>query len=251
MTNAKGAGDGSPPEQFTGPITGADLLALIKQKRVLRGIGYDAPKADSLEELALAVSVLRGRMRLGNGLLGPVMFVENQALSQEERESDARKLRATAALQTLAEILPPLRAELAAAATHSLWPRLFQSDLKGMDDLLDAIAKCWDNPSLIPRQEHNIFNYKNAARAHSDAYLVPPISPVKEIDNWHHFASYLADKFRDVVQAANPNRARLGTSHSGPVTRFLAAVIPHITDQTQNPSTDAIYQHLSKGNRSP
>jgi len=52
------------------------------------------------------------------------------------------------------------------------------------------------------------------------------------------------EKFRDVVQIANPNLPRLKLSNDGPVVRFLVATIPQITGEQLTPN--AVRQWLRR-----
>lgn len=61
---------------------------------------------------------------------------------------------------------------------------------------------------------------------------------------WHEFSPCLATLFREAVRAENPKLAPLKSSNKGPVVRFLAAVIPHITGET--PELGAIAKYLGR-----
>ena len=219
--------------EFDGPITGGDLRSMIVEARVLRDGRYRAPLPAMLEDLAMAASVLRGRVRVGR----------QADITPEGRLSNDRRKKATEALQKLAAVLPEIRAEIRERAANSPWPPLNDGQLEALDELAAAAARAWELPALMPDQEIEVLGNSGMARF-SDAWVVPSPSPEEEISRWHHFAPFLADAFRDAVQASNRTLPRLGVSVDGPVPRFLAAVIPHITGET--PNTVNVYQELKR-----
>lgn len=211
---------------------------LIERERVLRG-NFVLPSAEDLEELGKAVSVLRGRVRTANGVY----------LAPEQLQNDERKKLASDALQILADVLPALREEILGrpdVVSPEISDAMRFGHLSQIDALQMAVAAAMEYVWLIPHQELSISISEGMARF-SDAFTLPPPSPISEIQTWHHFVSYLADKFRDVVQTANPTlpRLRIGNGESAnPVVRFLAAVIPHITGE--EPKPDAIRKWLQR-----
>jgi hypothetical protein len=64
-----------------------------------------------------------------------------------------------------------------------------------------------------------------------------------EIENWRGIAKSIAGAFRIAMEARNCNVA-IGHSNTGPLPRFMAAVIPRITGE--NPTPAAIGQHLKR-----
>lgn len=222
-------------------ITGADLRTLIERGGLLRG-KYVIPSAVLLEDLASATNVLRAR----------VHRVLQARLEPKLRMSDERKRRASAALQTLADVLPGIRDDILAAPDVELPPHIAPPGLSSMMrwehlSQLDALARmvdeAWEFSWLTPFEEKFVsFTDKVALQPVPGAYAVPAPSPVRQIDRWHHFVVFLAEKFRDAVQAANPSLPRLANSNDGPVSRFLVAIVPHITAET--PTPDAVRKWL-------
>lgn len=224
--------------EYDGPITGTDLRALIQRNFVLRG-GYGPPSAEALEPLAFAVSTLRGRCRMGSQ--------DNWAPNLIAL--DAHQRRASEALQTLAEVLPVIRAELKRLPNTEPFP-MRASQLRQIDALNATVNEAWEWSCLTPLQELHLqvtgLNEPEAAGAawalaKSTAWSVPPPSPIRELHSWHHFAAWLADQFRDVVQATNPKKPRLGLGENGPVARFVALVIPLITGEQPRQSSVRIW----------
>jgi len=228
------------------PITGADLRRLMDRNKVLR-TDYVSPSASALDGLALDISVLRGRCRVGR----------REAWSAEARRADDLRRMGSAALATLAEILPEMRAECAAAFERAdkVDPMrlMFSQHIAEISALERVVADTWERPWITPMEEQQLAVIVGSdwAIQVSPAYKLPPppaISGVsfppdiREMHKWHHFAHWLAERFRDVVQAANPNLQRLALSNNGPVVRFFLAVIPHITGEA--PTAAAVRKRL-------
>jgi hypothetical protein len=231
--SAKSALRGLPSDFADRPITGADLRGLIDREQVL-GINYRAvvPGPAALQDLAMAVSVLRGRVRIGT----------DADLTSKQLLNDERKKIASKALEMLASVLPALREDILAApecgpSDISHFMRLMS--LSQLDALKNTVAEAWEYGWLTPHQELSAQVSVGAdwAVQHSDAYAVPAPPQDREIHKWHNFAAFLADKFRDVMQASNPSLPRLANGGASPnaVMRFLAAIIPHITGEEPDP----------------
>jgi hypothetical protein len=56
------------------------------------------------------------------------------------------------------------------------------------------------------------------------------------IEEWKHVAPGLADILRDALAGANPTKT-LRNSNGGPIARFIAHVLPHITGDSLAPET--------------
>jgi hypothetical protein len=222
-------------------ITGTDLRLFIERNKIL-GVKsrWKTPKPAELVGLANAISALRERVTAGtDASMSPEQLLINQ------RKEEVRK-----ALATLVRVLPDMQSDIS-----NLGDVLVASDfmfvarcLRQLNALQNAVNEAWDYNWLIPRQELfiRIVADGNWATKHSDGFSVPPLSCDREIHDWKHFAAFLADKFRDVVQASNPSSPRLTNGGGSPnaVMLFLAAVIPHITGQT--PTADAVRKHLKR-----
>jgi hypothetical protein len=221
--------------EFDGPITGADLLAVINKKRVCGR--YREPTAAQLDRLALAISLVRGRCQVGRP--------ETWTPGQIARDQLQRK--ASHALGTLAEVLPRLRADYEAEgpfpAPDDLGRLLLKERLEQIRELERIVADVWELTWLIPYQELHIL-----VTVESDWMVehcaLPAPTPVREIHKWHDFAFWLADKFRDVLQNCNPGRPRPGAAENGPVVKFLAGVIPLVTGE--EPKAAAVKEWLRR-----
>ncbi len=69
------------------------------------------------------------------------------------------------------------------------------------------------------------------------------ICPIVPLGRWQDFAWSLAGQFRDAMEAANPGIV-LQLSNDGPVARYVAAVVPHITGE--RPSVGAVAKFLQR-----
>lgn len=67
-------------------------------------------------------------------------------------------------------------------------------------------------------------------------------------EQWHQFAPWLADRFRVAMHSTNPGPV-LGTAAVGPLTCFLAAVIPLITGETPKPPAIGRYLQRMRHNK--
>jgi hypothetical protein len=219
-------------------ITGSDLRELIEQHRVLMG-DYVPPSASALTSLATAVSVLRGRCRQGKRV----------SWTPEMHARDQLRRRASQALATLIEVLPELEADSATQALEESDPLFRQMLLKDTEEIAAfrrVVEDTWERGWVIPFHEASIAVSVGAEWAiqHSEAWGVPAPTPVQETHTWHHFAAWLAERFRDVVQASNPSLPRLKNANGGPVAKFLAAMVPYITGE--RPSLDAVRAYLRR-----
>jgi hypothetical protein len=232
----------APSEFADRPITGADLRGLI----VLHG-DYVQPSAAALDDLARAVSVLRGRVRVGT----------DAHLTPAQLLNDQRKKRASEALAMLASVLPGLRENILAApdvGAPEISELMRLRDLSQIDMLQNTVKEAWEYDWLTPHQELSAQVVgADWAVQYSEAFAVPSPEPVhrarevRELHKWHHFATFLADKFRDVVKASNPGLPRLKNGNgeaTNPVIGFLVAVIPHITGE--QPKPDAVRKWLQR-----
>ena len=221
--------------EFDGPITGADLHSLIKRNVVLRG-DYAVPSAAALEALAAAISVIRGRCSIGR----------REGWTPEQIASDNLRGRASDALQTLAEVLPAIRAERLAQPHLAPFDALTALELGQIEALEAVVKKAWEYSWLTPHEEQHIQVVVGAtwAMEFSDAYAISPPAPDHEMSRWHHFVAWLADAFREVVAVRNPHLQLLGVPEHGPMLRFLACVIPCITGE--KPTQTAVRRCLQR-----
>lgn len=229
--------------EYDGPITGADLHALIERNAVLRG-NYAVPSSAALDALATAISVIRGRCSIGR----------REGWTPEQIASDNLRRRASDALQTLAEVLPAIRAERLAQPHLAPFDALTAMELSQIKALEAVVKKAWEYSWLTPHEELaiQVVVGETWAMEFSDAYAISPPAPDRELSRWHHFGAWLADVFRDVVQASNPRLPRLGNSNDGPVVRFLACIIPRITGEQPTPAAVRRWlQRQSEWGRNP
>ena len=231
------------PTDFDGrAITGANLRAIIVGENVILDSGVP-PSGKALDDLAVTVCLIRQRCRRG--------ILELQ--TPDHIASDRLRRKASEALQTLAKVLPAIRAEY--FKTPDLSPSELNSpmrlmELSQIDTLEGAVKEAQRYPCLTPLEELSIRVFSKLPRF-SVSYALPPPSPIQDICTWHHFAAFLADKFRTVVQANCP---KLDKGRSGVVqdataaARFVAAVIPHITGEVATPENVRkwIYRHPPK-----
>jgi hypothetical protein len=66
---------------------------------------------------------------------------------------------------------------------------------------------------------------------------------VPKLENWRDVAVGIASVFVSIMKWNNP-KLPFGLSNDGPVPRFVAAVVPLITDE--NPSVENVAQHLKR-----
>ena len=229
--------------EYDEPITGADLHALIERKAVLRG-DYAVPSSAALDALATAISVIRGRCSTGR----------REDWTPEQIASDNLRRRASDALQTLAEVLPAIRAERLAQPHLAPFDALTAMELSQIKALEAVVKKAWEYSWLTPHEEHHIQVVVGTtwAMEFSDAYAISPPAPDREMSRWHHFVAWLADAFRDVVAVRNPHLQQLGVTEHGPMLRFLVCIIPCITGE--QPTQTAVrrwLQRQSKGGDNP
>ena len=58
----------------------------------------------------------------------------------------------------------------------------------------------------------------------------------RDATNWKHVASILATMFCDAMATSNPG-VSFGNSNSGPVARFVSAILPQVTGDSVAPET--------------
>lgn len=218
---------------------GSDLRDIIVREKILSPPYYKVPAAHELNELGYVVWTLALRCRRG----------QMASWSQEEIERDQRLRRARDALRQLAAALPAIRdditedssrfsVEIVGKPSIDISSRLLSEDIGRLDRLHRAVLEANSYEFLKTQQERGI-----ATNFDFGGWSVPPPSQDCEIYLWHHFAAFLADQFRDVVQAANPTRERLRVGNgSNPVIKFLAAIIPKISGE--KPTLGTVREHL-------
>jgi hypothetical protein len=129
----------------------------------------------------------------------------------------------------LAEVLPPIQAELQEAirfCSHETGP--LNAVLQVQLDQLNALA------AHIEALQQDAW------------YMVPRTDEAKSAGLWSQYADMLAGALRKAMRSTNPG-LELGISNDNPVVRFIAAIAPHITDE--RPTVAAVAQHLKRARR--
>ena len=223
---------------------GSDLRDIIVREKILSPPHYKVPSAEELNELGYIVWTLALRCR--NGQLA--------RWSAEEIERDQRLRRARNALRQLADVLPAIRNDVVDDSSRvsmklvgkpniDISSLILSEDLGRLDRLHQVVLEATSYEFLRTQQEHAI-----STNLGFGGWSVPPPSQDREIHSWHHFAAFLADQFRDVVQAANPTRERLKVGNgNNPVVKFLVAIIPRITNE--RPTDRSVREHLRKAQK--
>jgi hypothetical protein len=194
-------------------MPGVKLREIFEEHRVVQG-NQKLPSAAAFDTLAWLVSAVRHVVELETRFW---------------RHSDSLRRRMADAMHELAEVLPPIQAQLRAAArfrSHETDPlnALLQAQLH----YLALLATCIE----ALQQDH--------------WYMVPRTDEAKSAGRWPEHANTLADAFRKAMHSTNPE-LELGVANSGPVVRFITAVVPYITDET--PTGAAVAQHLKRARR--
>jgi len=71
----------------------------------------------------------------------------------------------------------------------------------------------------------------------------PTTNPRKNSKEWHGIAKHLETAFVAAMRSTNP-KLDIGLSNEGPVTRFVVAVVPHLTGE--DPTAQGVAQHLKR-----
>jgi hypothetical protein len=229
-----GAGAGVSPD--TVPITPNRLRELIGD---VLSDHYRLPPVITFIPLARTATTLRDRCRLAM----------KNGWTDEDVQSDELRRRAYDALQTLAEVLPIIRVEIEENPTLSGFDDSPDEPWRAANlhqlNLLEAIiGEARQYSALVPRQELSKRAAPKMVRYSSGGWSTPLSSSIRgKTKWWHEFVGALADEFCRAIQPRNPTR-RIGNSVGGPLPRFLAAAIPHISGET--PTKSAVRGYLEE-----
>jgi hypothetical protein len=83
--------------------------------------------------------------------------------------------------------------------------------------------------------------FMKALQQHSFDLSMDAAVLMPELRGWHSYTEILSGSFKLAMAGANPDR-EFGQSNDGPVARFVAAIIPHITGET--PTVGAVSKRL-------
>jgi hypothetical protein len=103
-----------------------------------------------------------------------------------------------------------------------------------------------DSSESALRQQQRLQHLLEAAQAVWEDGIGWRVFP--QTEKWHTYVVPLTEYFRDAMQVANPG-IKLELSNHGPVSNFLAAVIPLISGESPKDETIARYLQREKENR--
>jgi hypothetical protein len=107
-------------------------------------------------------------------------------------------------------------------------------------------------PPAVVESERALYNrfwgFVDAMANHAFELNMDTIKLMPEHKDWHSIAHVVACSFKLAMVSNNPD-VKFGRSNDGPVPRFVAAVIPMITEEHDHPSVGAVAKHLKRKTR--
>ncbi len=196
------------------PISADDIRAIFKSHRIIRG-NFKIPDDDGFRTLAkhatgikkIAISASYNMPKERNELIERV---------EEAIELSTKLLRSERSLQKIYEWAVKNRETITVGAF-------------GVEDRIPLIE--------------NFIKSATDLKAHG---LLADYKKELDVNKWHYWAVYIASIFCDVINKNNPS-IDLRYSNTGPIVRYLSAVIPLITGE--EPTAVNIARYLQRSHR--